>query len=280
MNLKTIRVGLLACGVSLVFTGLISCSTQRQVMKEPLKEAATELLLSKLKENELKFDWLSAKFSAEYKNKETETSFGGQIRIRRDSLIWITLSPMMGIEVVRLAITQDSIRFMNRMNNTYFIGDYNYLNEFLNTNIDFDILQAFLIGRDLSFYENDQFRSSVDGRLYKLSTVERHKLKKYVKTSEEALKVFIQNIWLDPESFKIMRADVKEVKRDKIRLEAVYRKFEPIQGQLFPMEMDYTIYADNNLAVRAVFSRVVVDEPQQFPFKIPSSFTPIKGSSR
>jgi hypothetical protein len=271
--LTLLLAGALAAGIS-------SCSTERQVIKEPLKEAQAEYLFSKLKENELKFDWLTAKFSADYKNNETEHSFGGQIRIRKDSLIWITMSPMMGIEVIRLMISQDSIKFINRMNNSYFIGDYEYLNRFLNTNIDFDILQAFLIGRDLSSYENDKFRASVDLKFYKLSTMERHKLKKYVKNAEEAVKVYIQNIWLDPVTFKITKADVKEVKREKIRLEASYDAFEPLGSQIFPARVEYNIFAENNLFVKVNFSKVLVDEPQVFPFKIPSSFQPIKGSAQ
>jgi outer membrane lipoprotein-sorting protein len=259
---------------------LSSCKTQRAVIKEPLKEAGAELLLSKLKEKELKFDWLTAKFSADYKNKDTEHSFGGQIRIRKDSLIWISLSPMMGIEVIRLMVSQDSVKFINRMNNTYFVGDYDYLNKFLNTNIDFDILQAFLIGRDLSFYDYDHFKATVDGHLYKLTTTDRQKLKNYVKSSEEEVKAFIQNIWLDPETYKITQADVKEVKREKQRLEATYGSFEPIQGQLFPMKMEYNIYADNNIFSTATFSKVTIDEPQQFPFKIPASFKPVKASDQ
>jgi len=41
------------------------------------------------------------------------------------------------------------------------------------------------------------------------------------------------------------------------------------------MEMNYNIYADNNLTVKAVFSKVAIDEQQQFPFKIPASFKPV-----
>ena len=233
-----IRTGLILVFAACLLAAFTSCSTQRKTIKTPLKEAGADYLFSKLKESELRFDWLTAKFSADYKNKDQETSFGGQIRIRKDSLIWLTLSPMMGIEVIRLVISQDSIKFINRLNNTYFIGDYNYLNQFLNTNIDFDILQAFLIGRDLSFYNNDHFKALVDGNQYKLTTVDRQKLKKYVKSSDEALKAFIQNIWLDPETFKITKADVKEVKREKIRLEAIYSSFDSVQEQLFPMVME------------------------------------------
>jgi len=253
-----------------------SCSPARKVMKAPIKEEGAEFLFAKLKEKELKFEWFSAKFSAEYSNKGKENSFNGQIRIRKDSLIWISLTPMLGIEAVRMMISQDSVKMINRLNDTYFIGDYEYVNRFLNTNIDFDLLQAFLLGNDLQFYENGKFRASIDRGEYKLSTGERRKLKKFVRNSQENLKVFIQNLWLDPVSFKITHADVKEIRRDNIRLESTYGAFEPMENQLFPRKMTYIVLADNTIRITADFSKLTLNIPMPFPFKIPASYQPVK----
>jgi hypothetical protein len=255
---------------------MVSCSPARKVMKAPIKEEGADYLFARLKEKELKFDWFSAKFSAEYSNKGKENSFSGQIRIRKDSLIWITLTPMLGIEAVRLMITQDSVKMINRLNDTYFMGDYEYVNRFLNTNIDFDLLQAFLLGNDLQFYEDGKFRAAIDRGEYKLSTSARGKLKKHVRNSQENLKIFIQNLWLDPATFKITHADVKEIRRDNIKLESTYTEFEPLEGQLFPTKMTYVILADNTIRVNADFSKMTLNIPVPFPFKIPASYQPVK----
>jgi hypothetical protein len=183
---------------------------------------------------------------------------------------------MLGIEAVRLMISQDSVKLINRLNDTYFIGDYEYVNRFLNTNIDYDLLQAFLLGNDLEFYENGKFKASVDGGEYKLSTGERGKLKKFVRSSQENLKIFIQNIWLDPVNFKIIHTDVKEARRDNIKLESTYGDFELVEGQFFPKKMTCTIWADNTIKVKADFSKMTIDVPLQFPFKVPASYLPVK----
>jgi len=253
-----------------------SCSPTRQAIRAPIREEGSEYLFAKLKERELKFDWFTAKFSAEYQNKDNKTSFNGQIRIRKDSMIWLSLTPMLGIEAMRLMITQDSVKMINRLNNTYLVGDYNFINRFLNTNIDFDLLQAFLLGNDLQFYENGKFRATIDKGEYRLSTMERRKLKKFVRNSQENLKVFIQNIWLDPQTFKITHADVKEIGRENTRLEASYGSFEEVEGQVFAKEMNYIIWAENTLRVQATFSRIGINVPQQFPFKIPASYSRIQ----
>ncbi len=254
----------------------VSCSPARKVMKAPLKEEGPEYLFSKLKEKELKYDWFSAKFSADYANQDKDHSFNGQIRIRKDSLIWISLTPLLGIEALRLMISQDSVKLMNRLNDTYFIGDYEYVNRFLNTNIDYDLLQAFLLGNDLQFYENAKFRASIDRGEYKLSTGERHKLKKFVRNSQEPLRILIQNIWLDPDHFKITHTDVKEIRRDNIKLESTYTAFAPLGDQLFPGKMTYTIWAGNTIRVKTEFSRMSLEGPLQFPFRIPASYERVK----
>jgi len=254
----------------------LSCNPTRKAIKAPLKEEGAEYLVNKLKEHELKYDWLSAKFSAEYENKGTTISFSGQLRIRKDSLIWISLTPMLGIEAVRIIISQDSVKLINRLDDTFFLGDYDCVNRFLNTNIDYDILQAFLIGNDLQSYENSKFRASIDRGEYKLSTSERQKLKKFVRNSNENLKIYIQNIWLDSQTFKITFTDVKDIRKENIKLEASYLDFEDIQGQLFPKNMEFFIRAENNIRVKTDFSRIIINAPLQFPFKIPANYKQVR----
>ncbi|MFH1159504.1 MAG: DUF4292 domain-containing protein [bacterium] len=254
---------------------MTSCKTQRSVIKKPIKEEGTEYLFKKLKERELQFEWFSARFSADYRNANQEVSFSGQLRIRKDSLIWLSLS-IMGIEGMRLMITQDSIKYLNRMNSTFMAGDWAYLNNFLNTNINYDVLQSFLIGNDISYYEDGKFKASIDKNEYKLSAAGRRKIKKYIRNHEDELKVFIQNIWLDPETFKITRADVKEIRKENIKLDATYHSFEAIGNQLFPREMTFQILAENKIFVQTSFSRISISEPLQFPFKIPASYSPVR----
>ena len=277
MMSKTKRLSIkLPCCFLLLLILATSCSTQRKIIKAPIKEEGADYLFKKLKEHELQFNWFTAKFSSEYKNKGQTNSFNGQIRIRKDSVIWLSFSPALGIEAFRMMLSQDSVKFINRLNNTFFAGDYNYVNQYLNTNIDFDIIQSFLTGNDLSFYENEKFRAGIENGIYKLVTADRMKLKKFVRNSQENLRVLIQTIWIDPESFKITRANVKEIREPNIQLEAQYSSFEKVGNQLFPKDMSFDISADNNLSVTVSFNRISINTPQVLPFKIPQSYRPVK----
>jgi hypothetical protein len=263
------RVFLIAAVAAMFILG--SCAGKRQIIKEPLKEAGAAYLLEELAKNELQFEWFSAKFSIDYIYNKKLTEFKGQIRMRKDSVIWLSFSPALGIEMARLMITNDSVFFINRINKLYLKGDYKFINDYLQTNIDFDILQSFIIGNDFQFYEESSFKASIDKEEYKLSTAERRKLKKFMKIDETDAKAYYQDIWLNPYNFKITRVNIKEITNDK-KLDAYYSDFKDHEGQLFPFKIVYEITADENVLVIVKYSRIRIGEELSFPFTIPDKY--------
>ncbi|MCF8234992.1 MAG: DUF4292 domain-containing protein [Bacteroidales bacterium] len=271
MNRKLSLIGI----VLVLLVTINACKTTRSAYKKPLKEEGPSYLFRKLKKEQLKFEWLTAKFRLDLVVDKKLNQFKGQIRIKKDSMIWVSFSPALGIEAARLMITEDSVKFINRMNDTYFVGDYALVNQFLETSVDFDVLQAFIIGNDFQQYEIQNFRASIDAMEYKLSAAARRKVKKYVK-AHEVPEIFIQNIWLNPENFKITRVNIKEVDNENRKLEANYGKFKEVEGQLFPYDLNYEISSSGaKVLVEVRFTRILLNEKARFPFNIPSKFTRI-----
>jgi len=255
---------------------LSACKSTRPLIKAPLKEAGPDYLYSKLKESELKFEWLSLKFDASYTEKKKNTDFKGQIRVRKDSIIWITITPAMGIEMIRMVITNDSVQYVNRFEKNYFKGDYELVSNFLQIHVDFDILQSIILGNDFQFYETNSFRASIDNLEYKLSTTERRKIRKEAEDASTDPVILLQNIWLDPESFKITRVDLKEYMKDNRKLEAYYEDFLPLDNQHYPATLNYNIMADDILKIRINYNKVTMNEPMAFPFSIPENYERIR----
>jgi hypothetical protein len=234
------------------------------------KDISTDSIFDKMSKNQFRFNWFSAKFSAEYEVDNNNKSFSGQVRIKKDSIIWISINKSF-IEFARILITEDSVQFISWLDNEYFISDFNYINRFINNAVDFDMLQALFVGNDFKYYENDKFKTNFEGSQYHLSTVNRHKLKKYVKTENDKLKILVQSIYVDPVTYKINDLIVKEVKANN-KLKASYGKYENLNGQLFPALLNVLISAEKDIKINIEFSRLMVDEPQNFPFRIPQSY--------
>lgn len=250
----------------------VSCNPTRKIIKEPLKEQGNEFLLQNLKENELHYDYLSSRFNATFKQDKHNTQITGQIRIKRDSAIWISVSPLMGIEMARFLITNDSIRYLNRMGNTYMLNSFDYINKLINSTLDFDMLQSFLTGNDFSRYENTSFRSGIDDAEYTLVTSNRRKLKRYVQDNVD-INIPIQHIWLNPENFKITRIMIREIASSGRKAQARYTHMK-IDGQEVPVSITFDVETDNKkTSIDINYTKIQLGDSLQFPFKIPEKYT-------
>jgi len=260
--------------VLVLFTGIVSCSSSRKAVREPIKEQGAEYLSGKLKEHELKFNQFSAKFNVTYQVDRKKTSFSGNLRIEHDSIIWISITPALGIEAVRFMLTPDSIKYINRLSNTYFVNSFGYINQLLNKTLDFDMAQAFLLGNDFSLYESNTFRASVDNQQYKLNTVDRRKLRRFVRKSEDDISIPIQSIWLDPESFKVLRVLLKEAERDSRKFTASYAEFVTVNSEIIPTSLDFRVETvDKKIGIQIHYTKIQLDIDQTYPFRIPESYT-------
>nr|MBA3970889.1 DUF4292 domain-containing protein [Bacteroidota bacterium] len=255
---------------------LSSCRSHKKIILNngkcllDFKNART--LTSNLKTNEFKFDRLNAKFSAETEIDSSSASFTVSLRMKKDSLIWMSISKL-GIEGARVLISKDSVKLVNRLKNTFFIGDFAYISKLVNTELDFEMLQSLLVGNSVEFYDEDEkIKPGIDNCQYTLGTIRKKKLRKVMEKGKE-LKEPAQSIYMDPETFKVARILFYEFAPER-SFNAVYNDFKaiPDSPQQFPMKMNYTIKAQKCVKMAIEYSKVVLNEEQSFPFKIPENY--------
>ncbi len=271
MNKNIYKIILLfAVGIILFNT---SCKSKKHVLKTSIKEHGFSFLYSKMIENQINFDYLNAKFTIVYKQGKNSTNLRGQLRIKNDSLIWLSVTPALGIEAARVMLSDDSVKFINRLNKTYFVGEYNLMDSLLNTTIDYSLLQSMLVGNDLTQYDVKKFKSKVDNGLYKMTIRERKKIKKFIKNGEIDTKVLVQQIWLYPDTYRIARINVKEQGiEENNKLEVYYSDYVNVDGELFPSHILIDITSNKSVSININFNKVVINAPLRFPFKISNKY--------
>ena len=265
-------------GIAIIILAVFSsCTGSRKAVRETIKEQGDEYLMNKLKEHEFKFNQFSAKFNVTYQVNRKKTTVSGNLRIEKDSIIWISITPALGIEAVRFMLTPDSIKFINRINNTYFVHEFTYINQLLNKTLDYDMAQAFLIGNDFSLYESNTFKASIENQQYKLSTINRRKLRRFVRRSEDDMSIPIQSIWLDPESFKVSKVLLKEAERDSRKFQANYGEFEKIDEEFIPTKLEFKVETvDKKVNIKINYSKIQINQNQTYPFRVPEGYTEMK----
>ena len=256
-----------------------SCKHQQKIVlnsgKCILNYKNARTLTSNLKASEFNFDRLNAKLGVEALIDSTSESFTVNLRIKKDSIIWMSISKI-GIEGARILITKDSVKFTNTIGKKYFKGDFTYLSQLMNTDIDFEMLQSLLIGNSVEFYDEDErLKPGVNDCQYTLGTIRKKKLRKVMEKGKE-LKEPVQSIYLIPETFKISRILFYDFNPDR-SLDAHYGDFEKIDSlQWFPKKMNYVIKADKNVNIDIKYSKISLNAEQTFPFKIPNNYEPIE----
>ncbi|MCP4520505.1 MAG: DUF4292 domain-containing protein [Cytophagales bacterium] len=107
--------------------------------------------LSRSKQNLLEInniDFHSFKTKAKIKYKDSEQSLPSvttTIRMRKDSIIWMSAKAM-GFEVGRIRMMQDSVYLLNKWQKEYYVKDYQSLSKMMNFPVDFQLIQATLLG--------------------------------------------------------------------------------------------------------------------------------------
>ena len=67
------------------------------------------------------FEWMTANVNLQAEgNGLAMNDLNGQLRMRKDSLVWLTVTANMGIEVLRAKVSTDSVWVVNRLDKSYF----------------------------------------------------------------------------------------------------------------------------------------------------------------
>ncbi len=231
-----------------------------------------EEVIENFKNNQSEFDWFSARFAGMVNWENQKFDISGSIRIKKDEAIYISLSPMLGIEIARTIITPDSVKFLNRIESSYYKGHIGFINNFLQTSLDYDMLQAILVGNDFSNYTIGSFNTSEDNGLILLHDPKRKSL---VNPPLQTSLPINQHLWIDPETHKIRKNSIAE-KSTKHSIEAEYKEFENIEGELLPTKLSLMIFNPVKYADLSIkYLRVSLNEPQQMNFTVPSRYEPI-----
>jgi hypothetical protein len=257
--------------IAIVMLAIGACKTTKKTIHSPLVLKSAAELVSLSSKNELKFEWINAKLSANILTKDKENNVTVTLRMRRDSVIWMSISPALGIEVARVLVTKDTIKVMDRLNSKYLIRNYAYINDLLQVMVDFEMLQSLLTGNNFSYLDEKKFKSSfVDGQLYVLSTLGKRKLKKTIVEDKEINKGILQDTWLDPENYKVVKMLIKDKKSKKDL--ANFQDFRVIDNQRIPFVSTFDIQSFKSVKIRIEYSKILLNKVQEFPFTIPEKY--------
>jgi hypothetical protein len=236
-----------------------------------------KVLSRNIRENELNYNWIYAKADVETLIDGEEHSLDIRVRGRKDSAIWISIQAIGLVDVAKLLITRDTVKMVVYVKKQYFVGDFNYINQLLNADLDFDLIQAALFGNSADFNDDDdRLKPLIDKENCKyILTTERRKKYKRILTGQDSLKRSLQAMTINPENYKIVNNSFTDVATGRV-FNANYDKFISNDSVYAPRYVNIDIRAEKRINVKINYVRIEINQQQKMPLNIPKSYDAIQ----
>jgi hypothetical protein len=219
-------------------------------------------VLSNYNDNSFNKNTLKATLKAKYKGKSSLPSVNASLRLEKDKVIWISLSKSI-FSLGKLKITPNSVQFYNKLDRTYFDGDFSLLSDFLGTKVNFKQVQNIFLGEAIFDLNKQDYKISTNNNNYEIRPKKENKL-------------FQILFLLDAKNFKTSKQEIRQDKKSKL-LSIKYNEYKKIDDIYFPKKV--FILAEDNKNKNTVdisYKNVEFDLPLRFPFKIPKGYKEIK----
>lgn len=202
-------------------------------------------------ESAFDFDYLSYKANCDYKDDNMDQSFTMNIRMKKDSIIWISITTV-GFEVARAKIDKDSVMLISRLEKKYYIYDYKYIEKLAGTQLNLGQIQSLLTANLV--FPPFHYRPATEPNHF--GTTEG-----YIETT----------VTLDSK-YKIVEQIIQHMV-EQSNASVVYSEFKKVDKQHFPGTVDIAITTPKrNIKLLLQNAGVSTSIIEAFPFEIPAKY--------
>jgi len=225
---------------------------------EFISNISAKQLVKNNTKNSTKFKTLTSRVKIETSDGTKTQSFSLSMRMEKDKVIW-----MSKLGIVKALITPTRVAFYNKLDNTYFDGDFSYLSDLLGTDLDFDKVQNLLLGEALFNLNDDEFIASTYDKSYLLKP-------------KEQLELFEIFYLLNPRHFKMDSQQLAQPKENRL-LQIDYKNYQEVENQVFPQTIRIlAVENTDETSVNLEYKSIALNESLRFPFRIPSGYKEIE----
>ncbi len=234
---------------------LSSCKSSKEITGSKNKKISADSVLVALENSRIQYEWFSAKARVNYEDKSTSKSFTASIRMRKDSVIWISVTTMLGVEAARLLIRNDSVFLLDRLNKIYRHEPLSLLEQYFSFPLKIDLLQKILVGNAL-FIAPEQAKIKQEKNKYTFaSETEQYKY----------------TLSFDSDNLTISTEHLTDIQSDR-SISLVFDDYQSENDRLFSYARTITVKVDEPIELSLKFSKVKWNEPLTFPFQVSEKY--------
>lgn len=273
--------------LTVLLTLLLVAYTPDRVNK--IKALSSKKIYKNVRQSYIDYEVISMKSSLKLEISDKKYNLKANIRIKKDSMIWINLNHSTGYPVARILLTNDSIKVLDKINKEYYKGDYYSLMKKFNINISYNTIQGILTNELIAFTKKrkpikifDDYNASVDSGMYIIQNFNDRIVRKQTKKGNNFF--MCEKTIINPETFKISNIIIEDIQKSR-KLNISYSDFKELDNfiakedsvinkNLFPGKVSFSLQVDTNFTNFDIkYSKVRINPNTKFNFKVPSSYS-------
>lgn len=289
------RVVLLVSAIALLSSG---CTNMRRLERgKPIRSESASAILRKHVATLAQPEWSAMRMQVDTDFNGESSAFKVNVRMRRDSAIWLSITPALGVEAARILLTRDSVRFLSKVpgNRFGYAGDYSAFDSILGTEFTYAMVQHILVGEGINLFDEDsKYVSKVDGREHLLISKYKRRVRRLVGVKDKEINpedslivgasaavqervmnrsddedLLVKRYWFDGLGFQLTRTRFDDLYNER-SVEIGHGSFEPEAGGWIPHKTVLTIASPLGTQVISMeILRARYDKRYDMPFEIP-----------
>lgn len=263
---------------SIIFTfqscAFLSFKNRKNFSEKEKNNIEIKSILDSLEKNTLKFKTFYSGFSGNFEQNGKNTPLKGIIKIKKDTFIQISIRPALGIELAKIELTKDSIKFIDRIKKEYFKGDYNFAKNKFGIDLDYRIIESIFINRYFVYPKNEKILDYTFARMQFPKNAQiflslGKKIKYNGKIANHTL-IFIQNeINLKSNNFRTF--DLSST------INISYSRFNKIDKIKFPKNIQIKLFENSmNYNISISYKNISINKRLNSNFVIPKNYKQAK----
>ncbi len=209
---------------------------------------------------EIDFEYFHGKARMVFQDDKKERDVKANIRIRKDSVIWMNFS-VIGVQGGKALINRDSITIISTVEKEYYVFDYKELSSRFNFEINYKTIQSAILGNLISPRDNND--KITQGPSFNILEQQRNTVQ-------------IKN-YINGASRKLEKVEMKEESTNNA-ITMNYSNFQPVADKIFPFHGIVSIFYKTpkgllNTTIILEYNKAEVGNKElKFPFNIPRKY--------
>lgn len=240
---------------------VVSCKSKAIAVQgntsQTIVEKEDKKVIEKHYNNKLDFSTLYIKASAKYVDEKQSQNVTAEIRIEKDKQILISVR-FLGITMAKALITPDAVSYYEKINSTYYEGDFTTLSKWLGTDLDYTKVQNLLVGEAFDDLRKGKYTQTIVDNLFRLDEEKDANLKK--------------TFFLDGEKYLIQKEEISQPSENRT-LQIAYSDSKTFDQGILPTSIEINaVQPKGKTSINLNYNNISFNEQLTFPYSVPSGY--------